>query len=200
MHGLQPQIPIAQVTTEELDALMVSRAPGLLGSPEARRIEVGWCSGPEPKGKEQMAKEVAQPRQHLYLHDAPVERLEQTQPPCPPFPLGTARRGAWHGGFCLRTRINPSWQRTPPSVALIASFGVLVHCTSAVRQSDAQSRFPRQELRNRLQDAVASQAFLRDERCSDPAALGCFPARGSVRIISPYGSEGSGDATADVLA
>lgn len=41
MHGLQPQIPIAQVTTEELDALTVSRAPGLLGSPEARRIAVG---------------------------------------------------------------------------------------------------------------------------------------------------------------
>lgn len=143
-----------------------------------------------------MAKEVARPRQHLHPHDVPVERPEQTQPPRPPFLLGKARRGARHGGFCLRTRINASWQRTPPSVPAL---GVLVHFTSAVRLSDAESRFPRQELRNRLQDAVASQAFLRDGRCADPAALGCFPAQGSVRIISPYGSEGSGDATADVL-
>lgn len=132
-----------------------------------------------------MAKEVAQPRQHLYPRDAPVERPEQTQPPRPPFLLGMARRGPWRGGFCLRTRINPSWQRTPPSVALTPSFGVLVHLTSAVRQSDAESLFPRRELRNRLQGTVASQAFLRDERCAHPAALGCFPARGSVRIVSP---------------
>lgn len=100
-----------------------------------------------------MPKRVAWRHQYLYsirprshkrvlLTDVPIERWEQTQLCCPPFPLEKAQKEAQHDGFCVHTHNNTHWQRTPPSVTLNHSFGGLAHLTSVVRQNNAKSHFP----------------------------------------------------------
>ena len=41
MHALWHQIPIDQVTVEEMDAVTVPRAPSMVGSPEVRQMMEG---------------------------------------------------------------------------------------------------------------------------------------------------------------
>lgn len=92
------------------------------------------------RSKEQMAKRVAWPHQHLHpihprscrrvkLTDVLDGRWEQTE---------KAQREAQHDGFCVHTHSNTCWQRAPPSVTLNPSFGGLAHLTSVVRHSNAK--------------------------------------------------------------